>query len=216
MSRTAVSLAIFAGMFFVFMPLFFVCKYRGRHGLSLLPKCLCTGLALLLCILGAIASGSAPALWLTVGMGLCLIGDLVLGLHFFAGMGAFFLGHACYVTSFLHSAPPSLLNLPAFLIPAAIMAFLFSRWRHLILKNMLPYCVYATALCTLLAFALPLPFTLGGRTGIFSALGAALFVMSDVLLCREILKKSTRFFDVLSLTLYYLGQYFLALSIYLV
>lgn len=210
--RIAVLAAVL--LFVVTMPLYLHMK-RGPHKkTALLLKGLSTLIPTVLCIVGAASDAAPPgSWWMAVGLMLCLIGDVVLELHFITGMGAFLLGHLCYIGSFLSQKGPSLWIVGYFIPLMMLVTLLFVPLVPKLEKPRLPYIVYVVVIVAMLSAALPLPFALGIR-GVLQAAGAALFVLSDLLLGRNLLTFTNRLRDAVSLSCYYAGQYLLAVSVW--
>jgi uncharacterized membrane protein YhhN len=260
-------------LFLIITPLYLYLKKGNHHGIALTIKGLGTFIPLLICMVATIQlnekaslqSASAKLLpqasnWLLAGLLLCLLGDIVLGINFFGGMGAFLLGHFCYITAFCKLAPLQLWSIVLFIMllflaytrvyplipktnnnthPNRLMQnidvqdtnrlmqnidvqdtnLLMSnkgdvrRARHAII-NKLPYMIYGTVILAMVSIALLLPFSIG-QPGVLPAIGASLFVFSDLLLARNMFLKVTPLSDAISLYSYYAGQFVLAMSVYL-
>lgn len=203
------------GMFGIFMPLYLKVKKDKETALSLTFKGLCTLIAVLLCFAGALRSGTAFSWWMTAGLFVCMAADIAIGIQFIAGVFVFLIGHLCYITAFLSLAPYSSWSLLVF---AAVLALAFGLFRKTLDKAgnaKIPLCVYAAVISAMLSIAVLLPVTLG-RNGLIPAAGAVLFVLSDMLLARNMYIRMTRLSDAFCLTCYYAGQYLLALGVFLV
>ena len=214
MPVTGVGVGAAVLMFTVLMPAYLHTKQGGETIRALILKGLCTLMAVLLCLVGAWQSGTADSWWMVVGLSLCLVGDVVLGIQFVGGVCAFLLGHLCYITAFLNKAPFSLWSITAFIGILMVIIRLFYRFIKKMGNLQIPLCIYATVISAMLSIAIILPFTIG-KCGFLPAAGAALFVLSDLLLLRNMLVQKTQFSDSFSLTCYYLGQYLLALSVFM-
>lgn len=201
-------------LFAVTMPLYLHMKRGPHRKLALLLKGLSTLIPAALCFIGA-SSASAPpgSCWMATGLALCLVGDVVLELHFIAGMGAFLLGHLCYIGGFLSQKGPSLWIVGYFIPLMTLVTLLFLPLLPKLEKPRTPYIVYVVVIVGMLSAALPLPFALGAR-GVLQAAGASLFVLSDLLLARNMLTFTNRVRDTVSLSCYYAGQYLLAISVW--
>ncbi len=204
----------FVAMLGVLNPLYLHVKAGPHKTAATVVKALATALALLLAVAGTIRQPGASPLCLTVGLALCLAGDVLIVYRLTAGMGAFLFGHIGYIAAFCLAAPPSLWSLIPFAVFLVLLFVLFRRRFPAMGRDKPAYIAYAVVLTTMLSVALLLPTRLGA-TGIIPAVGAALFTLSDVLLARGMLFASTKKNDALSLTLYYLGQYVLALWAFL-
>ena len=216
MDRLFFTLAGAALMFVVLMPAYLMLRDGPHNALALACKGGCTLAAAALGAAGAFLGGAgAPGgWWLAAGLVLCAAADVVLSIRFVGGMGIFLLGHLCYIAAFLRAAPLTLWSIPLFFLMASAVFLLFRRQIPAMKDRLVPFCVYAAVLLAMLALALPLPFSLGWPGGLAAA-GAALFVLSDLLLARNLLAGATRFSDVFSLACYYTGQLLLASSVFL-
>lgn len=177
-------------------------------------KGLCTGVALALAVAGALREPTPYAWGLTAGLALCLLGDVVLIYRLVPGMGAFLAGHFCYIAAFCLAAPPQWWSLVVFAVLLPLVALLFRPHYAAMGRNKPAFITYAVVLLAMVSTAVPLPVSLGPR-GWAAAAGAVLFTLSDLLLARNMLGKSTPVSDAVSLTCYYTGQYVLALSVFL-
>lgn len=161
-----------------------------------------TAVAAMLC--AAHAPLNVPLL---IGLILCTAADVVLCMHFLTGVALFGLAHVGYGTAFVLHAPPTWVNLIAFVVLAAALAALFLFKRKAFGKRALPYFLYGLVLCAMLALAVT-------QTPALLA-GAALFVFSDALLLYNMTGHRTNKTDYVSLGAYYLAQYLIALSVWL-
>lgn len=190
-------------------------KGASKKAYALCFKGACTLVPVLLCLAGAgIAAGRLTgAWWMTVGLVLCLVGDILLELVFLAGMAAFLCGHLAYIAGFLAMAPFRWESVPIFAIALLIVVVLFYRLLPQMKEKRGPFIGYAVVLLAMLAVAMALPFSLGAR-GAVAAAGALLFVVSDLLLARNLLLGPIGHSDAVSLGCYFSGQYLLALSVW--
>lgn len=202
------------GMFGVFMPAYLLSKRNKESAISLTFKGACTLIAVLLSFAGAVRSGSPAAWCMTVGLFVCMIGDVAIGIQFVCGVFSFLLGHLCYITAFGIIAPFSPWSAVTFLFIAAAFVILFYKRLDKMGSAKVPLCVYVAVISAMLSIALLLPASLG-IAGLLPASGAVLFVLSDALLARNLMIRSTRFSDTLSLVCYFAGQYLLALNAFL-
>ncbi len=183
--------------------------------LTLFLKGLPTAMAVFLPFLVALPQGLTPYhQWIFGGLLLCLAGDVVLGIHFVTGGGLFLLGHVCYVAGLLgrQNLHPGhgILFLCIFTL---LILFLWLYRKHIPDQLMfLAVCIYAAALSALMAAAMPLPFTEGSRQAYCAALGALLFVISDMTLCDNMLNNRPVFNQKISLGIYYTAQFLLGIS----
>jgi len=182
-------LAGYGSIWLVWIPLRLFTKSKGRRGLStackVIPTLMAAGLAGRACMAHANA-GAAP--WLVfAGLLLGAAADAALEIRFTVGGTLFFLAHGLYTAAFFTLCPPNVWTLPVFLTALLLAALFLKRYGARVTGRMLRAgaAVYAVALCALLASALPAPFLAESRQAAPGALGAALFVLSDALLCRN-------------------------------
>ena len=72
--------------------------------------------------------------------------------------------------------------------------------------------IYSAALAVVLALSLPLPFVDFSARTLLAALGALVFVLSDMGVCHGMMRKISKKQDFLYLGIYYLAQLLLGLS----
>ena len=178
-------------------------QWYQRHTLLVL-KGGTTLLAALLALWGAIVYASPAAWWLFAGLLLCALADVVLELHFHAGMLVFALGHLAYIAAFLTRQTAGLLNLAIWAVLLAVV--LAGGWalRGRLEQPVVPILLYASLISAMLALALTQPLA--------AAIGAVMFVISDGLIAYRLAFQAGRLNDDLCMLLYYGGQYLLALS----
>lgn len=207
----AVSAAVCLG---VLMPLYLYRKRSGETAVALTIKGVCTLVPVLVCLYGAWRAGTPAAWWMTAGLCLCLVGDVVLGIHFVAGMGAFLLGHLGYLAAFVCLAPLRWESAVVFAVLAIGVVLAFLPTVPAMGKRLVPFIVYAAVLLAMVSVAWLLPVSIGSGGWLF-AIGATLFVISDLLLARNLLVRCTRLSDTVSLSFYFAGQLVLAYSVLL-
>lgn len=132
------------------------------------------------------------------------------------GMIAFIAGHACYIFAFsllTHSFNFYLLFAAAALPVTVIVMFVLKLFSGDILDKV-SSTVYAAILGVMLAFALNVALSYNSKSfAILIAVGASLFVLSDVMKAFSLYSiKKTKVYD-LFLSCYYAGQILIALSI---
>ncbi len=213
-------------LFIIIIPLYFRLKKTKHQLIALMIKGSATMVPVLFSLASIIQLGRKPyqnigsahlpgaSCWLLIGLLLCLIGDIIIGIHFLGGIVAFLLGHICYITAFSNLASLQLWSIVIFIVLFLLTLVVFYPLIPKMSKNKIPFLFYGTVILTMLSLALLLPYTIG-YLGILPAIGAFLFVLSDFLLARIMLVKFTPLSDVVSLYIYYLGQFALAMSVYL-
>ncbi len=181
-------------------------KEKGWYGrqAALAFKGLATFAAVLLALYAYSRSGQAFALALAAGLLLCAAADVALELRFTFGMALFGLGHMAYIVSFVLRDPPGLPSLFVFLTLALSLAFAAYFLRARVPFIILPYFAYALVIGAMLSLSLAQP--------PLSIIGAAFFVVSDAMIAFRLIRPEAPSFDRTCITLYYAGQYLLALS----
>lgn len=179
-----------------------VAEVRGHGKARAALKALCSlGFVLL-----ALSSGSSTpfAVWIFVGLGFSLLGDVLLLWHsargFLIGLLAFLLAHLAYIGAFSPRASFTFWALGV--AGVAIAAFLYWLWPHLGPWR-LPVLAYGLVIGGML-------FTALGMADRAISWGALLFVLSDGFVARQRFIKADALNPLLGLPLYYAGQYLLA------
>ena len=202
-----------------------------EHNKKMLSALLFKALASLLFVLAGVFAFSLAtrlsfARLVLVGLMLGAIGDVCLNLRFLItdgakrafmlGIASFLLGHVAYVLALVSCAPAALIYaLPA----AAVVSFFLIRFVLARIEvegsiktfGIVYLCVVFLMACVALAMFLLEPQNTG--RAIF-ALGSVLFAASDVLLVLgQFGKRTYRGFRALNLSLYYIGQVCICLTI---
>ena len=200
----------------VCMPLHFHCKEKGRKVWSLVFKALPTLMAALFAGYGALVvpGGDDYARMIFLGLCVCVCADVMLDVRFEIGGFLFFLGHVLYVLALSRYRMMTWWYPTVFLIAAVGLEFFVRHYQDKVTAAMIlvGLRIYALALAALLAFSLPLPFLAPGPRSALAALGAALFVVSDLTLCHNTMKRKPTMWHFVSLGVYYSGQLLLGLS----
>jgi len=124
-------------------------------------------------------NGKSFARLLQVGLLLCVIGDVVLDLHFVGGLAAFLCGHLLYVAAFFVGKPPLRL---AWFVPFALWGggVAMWAWPGMVEKNMAGPVAFYIAVITVMMWRscarMGRPIT---RAQWLGFLGAFLFGLSD-------------------------------------
>lgn len=134
------------------------------------------------------------------------IADVLLEYWFEAGLGAFLLGHILYLSAFLKLFPLSAAHLILLVCFLAGLGYVFFRHRSLLGKHLVPFSVYALALCLMASCGIAGGTTVFSRKGLMIAFGSALFLFSDCMILRRLLWPSRGKADFLILLTYYLSQ----------
>ncbi len=209
--------AAFALIFAVFEPLFFRYKFRQKNGLSIVFKCAATAVAVVLAVLGALYQNNGHTWLLCAGLAVCAVADGVICASFLAGLCCFLCAHFLLIASFLAAAP---IRPVSVVLLALGLAILFAVLRTLrkngvVSKMIMPGAAYFAVILCMVSLAVPFAYTSDIRNGVpeglFAAVGALLFMASDILLAGNSLMRYSRRNDIVSLSVYYLGIYSLAL-----
>ncbi|MEG1194652.1 MAG: lysoplasmalogenase family protein [Clostridia bacterium] len=154
------------------------------------------------------------AMLVFIGLCICTLADLMIEIRFEVGGALFFIGHVFYVAALAFFRMFSWQNAMVFVAAVALLLFFILRYRAQLPHKLLLYglITYSLALSALLALSLPLPFMAYSTSALCAAVGAALFVASDMTLCHNTLCSKPVPYHFFSLGLYYMGQLFLALS----
>lgn len=194
----------------LFLPLYFGMKIR-KPALSIAAKVLSTCCPLALAIWAASAGGGK--LWMAaVAIGLCAIADAVLELHFVLGMGAFICGHFWFILWFTARMPLTATHLPVFALMVMLGAGInYLWWKDIGKERALPFAIYAVILGAMVTCGV---MCLLDRTaaGWITALGAAMFMVSDMMVGKETITRCSKTFEVITMLLYEGAQFAFAVS----
>ncbi|MEG2206818.1 MAG: lysoplasmalogenase family protein [Clostridia bacterium] len=200
----------------VFMPIHFRSKSPERraaqHVSKVLPTMLAAGFAAYGCF--AAHNSSDYALLIFAGLCVCTLADLMIGIRFEVGGALFFCGHLLYIAALGLYGLLSWWSLAVFAAAFVLMHLFLSHYRKQVPGKLisLGLSVYAAALAALLGFSLPLPFAACTQATVLAALGSALFVVSDLTLCHNMLRDKPPAWQYVSLGIYYTAQLLLGLS----
>lgn len=201
-----------AGILFLLTVILFLLYQRKKAGIkgenaaALTFKGSATLCCTALAVYGAAMNQNTGFWFLAVGLFVCALADVLLGIHFLTGMGCFALGHVFYCIGCISVASPTLANALIFLILLlAILAILPWIRRHAGKRNVIPFIAYGVVLCGMLSLAMT------QRPLLLS--GAVLFVVSDGMLGYRIATDNkSRRYDYLCLGCYYFAQFLIGLS----
>jgi uncharacterized membrane protein YhhN len=150
--------------------------------------------------------------WFVAALAFSLVGDVLLMLPqdlFVAGLGAFLVGHLCYLAGFWAHGPGGLaLAVAAVIVVAAVAPVGFRILKALGRERPLqvPVAAYMVVISAMLATAL--------ATGnVVAGVGAALFVSSDTMIAWNRFVRPFGAADVAIMVTYHLGQAALVLSL---
>ncbi len=199
---------------FVVMPVYFGRIPGLKQSLVLAAKATPTLLAAIAALIACVRGGGQYALLVTIALFVCAAADVMLGVKFVVGGVLFFSGHMLYLTALGGVQTPTVWSIPVFVIAVALLWLFCRRYFSLFPSKWLylGVMIYCMALGALLAFSLPAPVLAFSRRTVLAAMGAALFVLSDMGTCHAMLAKPGRTFNYLSLGVYYTAQMLLAFS----
>jgi uncharacterized membrane protein YhhN len=182
---------------------------RGRPVAAAVGKLLAS-LAFLAFGWSRLRAGSTADAYLVLGLGLCLVGDLLLLPRrlFAAGLTAFLLGHVAYLAAF-HALLPARdwpISVAAPVVSASALAAGWL-WPHL--GRMRPAVLAYIATITAMVWG-ALSSALAGALPAAAAGGSVLFYLSDLAVARRRFIAPSLPVRVVGLVAYYLGQVLLA------
>lgn len=210
----------------IFTPLYLYLKdNKYPNYLTLFVKGSTTCVAVLICSIGMIilsASKSSTEIpseiknnwWIFIGLSICVIADIALEIHFPVGGVLFFFGHIGYLIFSLSLASFTPSSIPIYVVLLVLGLCYFYRYFSFLGRKKYAICIYASTIAASFSIGIVLPFTFG-IYGLFPALGSCLLLISDVLLARNLLNKSTILSRIVALNFYYCGQLSMAMSIYI-
>ena len=138
----------------------------------------------------------------------CTAADVLLELHFLAGMTVFALGHICFLAALLHAVPPSSRHFLFFLLLFAASLLFHGRQLSKTGKLALPIVLYGALLSAMTAAALA-----ALRISHMAAAGALLFYLSDNMICLRLYKPGrSNTFSAFVLIFYYSAVWLLCSS----
>ena len=160
------------------------------------------------------AGGETYSLLIFIGLCVCAAADVMLGVHFVTGGALFLAGHLFYISAFCLQQPPSGWSIPVFAALLALLWLFVWHFRSRIQPPLLFLGVltYSAALAVVLCLSLPMPFLAFSARTLLAALGAVIFVLSDMGVCHGMLFKIPRRLVAGYLGIYYLAQLLLGLS----
>lgn len=191
------------------------CLYQyldsSRRG-SLFWKACATLMPVLLCLYGTLCTGGEHGL-LLAALCVCLISDVLIGVHFISGVLSFLTAHILLMVYLVRQASPTLWSL----LPWAILYGLLwvYYWKEIpaLGKRAVPMCLYPAFLFGMFSLAAALPFLRPGPSSICLALGAGCFCMSDLVLGDGVVhQKESRLRDHVIMHLYEPAVFLFALS----
>lgn len=157
--------------------------------------------------------GYETNLLVLIGLTICMIADVMLVIKFVVGMMLFLVGHLCYIAYFLSIAPFNPISIIIFVISATITFIYFNRYKENMGKLKTAYFIYGLVILGTFSIGIMLPFSIGPY-GVVAAISAVLLVISDFMLAINNVHKQKVLSDLMYLGYYFMGQYFMALSVF--
>jgi len=178
-------------------------------------KPLATLLLVAIAFLNWTHSRSPVALWIVIGLLFSLVGDIFLiwpNQYFLPGLASFLLAHIAYLLAFTRDCKfpaRAAIWLAYLLIATLFYAILFPTLPGGLL---LPVALYAALLSTMAGQAMGRFLVLKNVSARFAAIGALLFLLSDLLLAFHRFRGPLLYSTLLILLPYYIGQWLIASS----
>jgi len=182
---------------------------RWRLVVKMIPTLMCAAFA------GTAywGGGDRYALLVFIGLCVCAAADGLLGVHFITGGAFFFAGHMFYIAAFCTQQRPTWWSLPVFAAMLGLLWLFLEHFRKDMNAHMFVLVrIYSAALAVVLALSIPMPFLACSQRALLAALGAVIFVLSDMGVCHGMLCKISPRRDFAYLGIYYLAQLLLGLS----
>lgn len=168
---------------------------------------------------------SAFSFKIFLGLIFGMIGDILLNLRFvfpknsqkifLAGIAAFLIGHILYLIALIPYAKHLLMaTVIGALLSTALLAYIFKTMEVKTAFKIFGV-VYLSAVIVMTCFAIDAALFANSLSATVYAIGAVLFTLSDIVLIFNTFSGVTRFsLRITNLSLYYLGQLLIALSLY--
>lgn len=214
---------------FLLLPIYIRLKHMTKFKpLMLVVKGSMTLIAFLFCAFGIFTlysrtgdinnlvtpKGYHTNLLVMIGLFICIFADVMLSIKFVIGMVLFLLGHLCYISYFLTIAPFNPISIIIFIIPCVLSILYFKRFKANMGKLAPAYYVYGVVILCTFSIGIMLPFSLGPY-GVVTAIAAVLLVISDYMLALNNVHKKKVLSDLMYLGYYFMGQFFMALSVFI-
>jgi uncharacterized membrane protein YhhN len=148
------------------------------------------------------------------GLLLSATADVVISLHFVAGVAVFFLAHIAYIVAFLQDSRQLFLWRAILSFGYGVLVYIYLMTAGDLGALTIPILLYAIVITTMLwrASARVGAEEITERSGWSGFLGAAFFVLSDTLLIIRMVVRPIPLGDYLVMLTYWLGQLGIALS----
>ena len=159
------------------------------------------------------STGDLYALLIFIGLCAGAVADIMLNIHFITGGALFLAGHLFYMAAFCIQQPPAWYSFAVFAAAFGLLQLFLRYFRTGMSRRMLILVrIYSAALAVVLALALPMPFFAFSQRSLLGALGAVIFVLSDMGVFHGMTCRISRRRDQFYLAIYYLAQLLLGLS----
>ncbi len=207
--------------FYILLAILLYCKYRRDTAWVLVSKTLTS---LVFVVAGVLALRENPgasgyALWILMGLGLSVGGDIFLVYGdrpraFVWGLSFFLLAHIAYGVVFTILSGLQIWDAVFFLLLVGTGVFVRRFARIDLQKMTVPVAFYLLGISYMTAQAFSICLAQGpGALAVMTGLGALLFYASDAFLAWNKFKRPFNAYSALNLMTYYTGQLLLALSI---
>ena len=200
---------------FLIMPIHFRWIGHVNHHWMLITKVIPTIICAVFAGAALICGKGEPYAWLIfAGLCICAAADVMLGVHFITGGALFLTGHLFYMAAFCTQQRPYRWSFLVFAIALTLLWLYVWQFKPKIHHPLLfaGVLLYAAALAVVLSLSLPMPFRHFSARTLLAALGAVIFVLSDMGVCHGMLCRIPKKLDFLYLGIYYLAQLLLGLS----
>ncbi|MBQ6655074.1 MAG: lysoplasmalogenase [Erysipelotrichaceae bacterium] len=206
---------------------FIITEHREDYVKAVILKGLASLMFVITGFLGYRNSGSGFGRLIFIGLALGMLGDILLNLRFvfpengqkifLLGIVAFLAGHILYLAALIPQAQHlSICLIIGALIAAALLIYIF-KTMEVKLAFKIFGVVYLGAVIIMTAVAIGNAIALPSKNNVMYAIGAIAFALSDIVLIFNTFGSSTRFsLRVTNLSLYYLGQALIALSLFFI
>jgi uncharacterized membrane protein YhhN len=187
-------------------------KETSRKRLALTVKGASTAVIVLSALTALTLKSGGPSIFdalIVIGLTLGLVGDVVIGVSFLAGMAAFAAGHLCYIGALLLTSSKPALAVPIWAVFYAALLVYYKKSGIKAPENLaVPSAAYAAVIAAMLSLA----FTVTDAAPVLLP-AAVLFTASDFMLAFLTFAKHNNRLDQISLWCYYVGQSLFAVSV---
>lgn len=213
--RWIMALLASAATAFLIMPIHYRWIGHVSHNWMLITKVIPTLLCAAFAGTALVRGGGEQYAWLIfIGLCICAAADVMLGVHFVTGGALFLIGHLFYMAAFCTQQRPTRWSILVFAAALALLWLFVWHFKPRIHHPLMfaGVLLYAAALAALLSLSLPMPFRHFSARNLLAALGAVIFVLSDMGVCHGMMYRIPKKLDFVYLGIYYLAQLLLGLS----